>query len=236
MTERDEVRRRIVDAAAELLQEQGRDAVTTRAVCTAAGVQPPTIYRHFSDMRGLLDAVAAAGFDDYLARKQGQRLTDDPIEDLRTGWNVHIEFALQHPGHYLLMYGGHDPAPSNPALEKAEDRLRMLIARIAEAGRLTVSVGTAASMVGACGRGVALRLIGTPTEQRDLDVSQRVREASIGAITGEAPAEPPDYARRAAALKAVLGETDDLVSHGERALLNELLDRIADGKSETGRG
>ena len=35
----------------------GRGAVTTRAVSAAARVQPPTIYRQFGDMRGLLDAV-----------------------------------------------------------------------------------------------------------------------------------------------------------------------------------
>ena len=58
---RDEVRQRIVDAAAHLLQTQGRDAVTTRAVSAAAGVQPPTIYRLFTDMSGLLEAVAADG-------------------------------------------------------------------------------------------------------------------------------------------------------------------------------
>ncbi|MGC5311828.1 helix-turn-helix domain-containing protein [Micromonospora zamorensis] len=40
-------RDRIVEAAGRLLAESGRDAVTTRVVSAAAGVQPPAIYRLF---------------------------------------------------------------------------------------------------------------------------------------------------------------------------------------------
>ena len=49
---------RMVRAAADLLQSGGIDAVSTRAVAAAAGVQPPAIYRQFGDKDGLLDAVA----------------------------------------------------------------------------------------------------------------------------------------------------------------------------------
>ncbi|MGC4948582.1 TetR family transcriptional regulator, partial [Streptomyces sp. DT224] len=40
-------RRRIIAAATRLLAEKGREAVSTRAVGAAAGVQAPTIYRLF---------------------------------------------------------------------------------------------------------------------------------------------------------------------------------------------
>ncbi|MCG5215910.1 hypothetical protein [Streptosporangium sp. KLBMP 9127] len=51
----------------------------------------------------------------------------------------------------------------------------------------------------------------------------------IASITTAAPTGiPPSAAQRAVALKAVLGEVPDLYSLGERALLNELLDRAAD--------
>ncbi len=45
-------RDRILQAAARLLAEGGREAVSTRAVSSAAGVQAPTIYRQFGDMQG----------------------------------------------------------------------------------------------------------------------------------------------------------------------------------------
>ncbi|GAB3228188.1 TetR/AcrR family transcriptional regulator [Glycomyces halotolerans] len=228
MSERDEVRQRIVDAAAKLLESHGRDGVTTRAVSAAAGVQPPTIYRLFHDMSGLLDAVAASGFESYLAEKHGLRLTDDPVDDLRAGWDLHVRFGLEHPGHYLLMYGRPDPARQTEATQLAMRRLLLLVERVAEAGRLAVSVLTAARMIRAAGTGVTLSLIGTPPEDRDPDLSRRLREATIGAITGAPAAEAPDFAARAAGLKAVLGDAEHLVSAGERALLGELLDRLAD--------
>jgi AcrR family transcriptional regulator len=228
VTERGQTRQRIIDAAARLLQAQGRDAVTTRAVSAAAGVQPPTIYRLFTDMRGLLDAVASDGFDTYLARKHDQALTDDPVEDLRTGWDLHIQFGLEHPAHYLLMYGQPPPGHRTAAGERASQRLHLLVGRIAAAGRLTVSVETGASMIHAAGTGVTLSLIGTAPEHRDLELPRRLRDATINAITGAAPTDGRDYAQRAAGLKAVLDQATEPFTAGERALLDELLDRLAD--------
>ncbi|HLR84941.1 MAG TPA: helix-turn-helix domain-containing protein, partial [Nocardioidaceae bacterium] len=46
---RDQTRQRVIEAAIELLARDGRDAVTTRAVADAAGVQAPAIYRLFGD-------------------------------------------------------------------------------------------------------------------------------------------------------------------------------------------
>ncbi|MBM0274329.1 TetR/AcrR family transcriptional regulator [Micromonospora tarensis] len=231
MSERGAVRQRIIDAAAALLQSQGREAVTTRAVSAAAGVQPPTIYRLFTDMHGLLSAVASAGFDTYLAGKQSQSLTDDPLEDLRTGWDTHVRFGLEHPAYYLLMYGEPDPGRRSVAAERARQWLRMLVERVAAAGRLAVSIETGVGMVHAVGTGVTFNLIGTPPEERDLDLSRRLREATINAITGAAaPSNGRDYPQRAAGLKAVLDDAAELLTPGERALLNELLDRLADAR------
>lgn len=204
--------------------------MTTRAVSAAAGVQPPTIYRLFTDMRGLLDAVASDGFETYLARKHGQALTEDPVEDLRTGWDLHVQFGLEHPAHYLLMYGQPTPGHLTAAAERGAQRLHMLVERIAAAGRLTVSVETGASMVHAAGIGVTLSLIGTAPEDRDLDLSERLREATINSITGAELTDARDHAQRAVGLKAVLDEATGLFTAGERALLGELLDRLANAQ------
>lgn len=31
--------------------------------------------------------------------------SNDPVEDLRRGWDAHVEFGLTHPAFYVLMYG-----------------------------------------------------------------------------------------------------------------------------------
>lgn len=98
-------RDRIVHAAARLLSEANGEPVSTRAVCTAAGVGAPTLYHHFGDKQGLFDAVAAYGFDEYLASKRAQGTTGDPVDDLRRGWDLHVEYGVTHPAFYTLMYG-----------------------------------------------------------------------------------------------------------------------------------
>src|SRR3954449_9094941 len=93
---------RIVDAASRLLRDEGAQAVTTRAVAQAAGVQAPTIYRLFGDKDGLIDAVAEHAMATYVAAKAVG--TDaDPVAELRSGWRMQVDFALVNPELYALL-------------------------------------------------------------------------------------------------------------------------------------
>src|ERR1700678_2661178 len=97
VSSRDRTRAQLVEVAAELLATAGPDAVTTRSVALAAGVQAPTIYRIFGDKSGLLDAVIEHGFAAYLARKPPVGTDADPVASLRAGWELHVGFGLAHP-------------------------------------------------------------------------------------------------------------------------------------------
>lgn len=227
VTAADGNRERIVAAAARLLAEGGTDAVSTRAVSAAAGVQPPTIYRLFGDKQGLLDAVVAHGFAAYLADKTAAEPTDDPVADLRAGWDLHVGLGLANPALYLLMYGQQRPGASSPAALDAFDVLAGHIRRIAEAGRLRVPEDRAAALVHAAGSGTTLALIATPEERRDPELSHTARDAVLAAITTDAPAAPePGPAAAAVTLRAALPRTDALTA-SESALMREWLDRIA---------
>ncbi|GGQ41493.1 AcrR family transcriptional regulator [Actinomadura coerulea] len=222
-----DTRDRILRAAARLLTESGGEPVSTRAVCTAAGVGAPTLYHHFGDKRGLFDAVAAHGFEEYLAGKRAQGSTGDPVEDLRRGWDLHIEYAVTHPAFYTLMYG----TPRTPAAAgEAYGILLGLVEAVAGAGRLRVPVATAARMIHAAGVGAALTLIASPSGGADRDASVRTREAVLAAVTseGDGPADTP-LAARAVALKAALRSAPPArLTAAETALLGEWLDRLAD--------
>src|ERR1700759_3673114 len=97
-------RAQLVEVAAKLLATEGPEAVTTRSVALAAGVQAPTIYRLFGDKNGLLQAVAEHGFVSYMARKHPIEADDDPVENLRAGWELHIGFGLANPELFRLMH------------------------------------------------------------------------------------------------------------------------------------
>lgn len=222
-----DTRERIVAAAAALLDEGGREAVSTRAVSAAASVQAPTIYRIFGDKQGLLDAVATHGFQAYLEQKTGQTATGDPVEDLRTGWDTHVEFGLANPALYSLIYGEPRPGVTTPAAAAAAKLLAQRIRRVAEAGRLRVSEERAAHVLHSAGAGTTLTLIAEPPGRRDMTVSTLTREAVLAAITTDTPAaDSPGPVSAAVALRAALPSTDALTAH-ERALLTEWLDRIA---------
>ncbi|HET6708054.1 TetR/AcrR family transcriptional regulator [Amycolatopsis sp.] len=222
-----DTRARILEAAAALLAAEGRDGLSTRAVSAAAGVQPPALYRLFGDKDGLLDAVAAYGFDEYLKSKRAMGSTGDPVEDLRRGWDLHIEFGLARPEFYVLMYGDARPGRTSPAAREAEAMLREIVERVAAAGRLRVSVGRAAGLTHAAGMGVVLTQIATPAAERDPELSATARETVLDRIlTGTAEPAGSDLPERATALRAGLAGATALTK-AERTLMAEWLDRIA---------
>lgn len=246
MGKRADTRGRIVRAASGLLAEGGREAVTRRAVAEAAGVQAPTIYRQFGDMGGLLDEVGTRGFAAYLndtepgpggdsvedLRAGWQRhvgFDDDPVRDLRRGWDLQLGFGLANPAFYKLVYADPRPGHTHVAALEAAEVLRRLVRRVAEAGRLRVGEERAARLLQAAGSGVALALIGVEPEERDRGLSDMAREAVIAVITTDAPAPAaPGPPGAAIHLSALLPQTPALTDR-ERALLQEWLDRIAEG-------
>lgn len=220
-------RDRIIEAAAALLTAGGREAVSTRAVGAAAGVQAPTIYRLFGDKQGLLDAVASHGFGTYLSTKTALPPGDDPVEDLRRGWDLHVGFGVENPAYYTLIYGEPRPGAQSPAARAAAVILAGQVRRIAEAGRLRVTEERAAHLIHSAGAGLTFELIGLPPEQRDPALSTLARESVIAAVTTDAPAGGPDTVTGAAiALRAALPQLEALTG-AERVLLDEWLGRIA---------
>ncbi|WP_435243065.1 TetR family transcriptional regulator [Streptomyces cucumeris] len=59
---------RLLDACAELLDEAGYAALTTKEVARRAEVPIGTLYQFFSDREGLIGALAARNLESFLAR------------------------------------------------------------------------------------------------------------------------------------------------------------------------
>jgi AcrR family transcriptional regulator len=225
---RTQISERLIDAAASLLAEGGREAVSTRAVCAAAGVQSPTLYRLFRDKNGLLDAVADHAFQSYLADKKALPKTADTVDDLRRGWDLHISFGLANPACYALIYGQGRPGVETPAGRRAAAGLARIVERIAEAGRLRVSEERAAHLIHATGCGMTFTLIALPEDQRDPALSVLARESVIAAVTTEPAESVADTGpiSTAVALRAIASQLSSLTA-AERSLLTEWMDRVA---------
>jgi AcrR family transcriptional regulator len=238
-----DARARILRAATELLATGGRNAVTTRAVSAAAGVQAPTIYRHFGDMQGLLDVAARETLAVHVRDQAARALTNDSVEDLRRGWDLHIAFGLAHPDAFALLYSAPSVAASVSVIHEGVEVLQGLVARIAEAGRLRVDVAHATDLLHAAGTGVTLTLAATPPEERDPRLSETMREAILTALTVPASAATPNgetnaapaaeqVAVHAVALQALLTDAPSVLSPAERQLLSDWLDRLATARNQ----
>jgi AcrR family transcriptional regulator len=139
-------------AAESLLEREGPDGVTTRAVCAAADVKAPTLYHHFGDKNGLLDALVAKGVEAFLERKRSVADTDDAFADLVVGWESFVRFVLDHPQLFRLIV---QRVGDNPQiLDKAMATTKARLVRLANQGRLVKSVEFASRSLLALSNGV----------------------------------------------------------------------------------
>jgi AcrR family transcriptional regulator len=224
-----DTRTQILEAAERLLDASPDRDISTRAVCDAVGVGAPVLYRLFGDKNGLLSAVVDYGFDRYLSSKRAVPVSDDPVRDLRDGWDSHVTFALAHPAVYRLMYSpAFESVPS--AAKEALELLQDVLNRCAAAGLLTVSPGVAAQTIMSANIGVALSMVTQPETYHDPELSTRVRDALHDKLLIR-PADPaalPDrLAPVALQLAALLREHPSGLGEPETALLKHWLDEMA---------
>ncbi|QFZ21027.1 TetR/AcrR family transcriptional regulator [Saccharothrix syringae] len=218
----------LVEAAERQLAASPEGDIATRAVCEEVGVTQPVLYRLFGDKRGLLDAVADAGFERYARRKAGLGATADPVADLYAGWDDHMAFAAANPAVYQLMFAPR-PRSGSVAHRRVLDLLEATLVRCAAVGALTTSPRLAAQLILPANVGAALSLIAQPALFDDPGLSRRTRDAVFAAVLAAAhvPVETDpvrDAARRLRSQLALAGT--DALEAVEAALLDRWLERI----------
>ena len=113
------LRQEILAKAARLLAKTGdEEAVSIRAVAEAVGVTPPSIYLHFADKDELIRAVCEDTFqalDDFVEARVAP--ITDPLERLAERGRAYIEFGVEHPEHYRVLFMGKARQTREEALE-----------------------------------------------------------------------------------------------------------------------
>ncbi len=225
-TRREDVRSDIVAAAARILSQDGAQAVTTRAVAQAAGVQAPAIYRLFGDKDGLIDAVAEHVMTTYTAHKASAAERDggDPVAELSAAWDGHIQFGLTNAELYLLLNTPGRGARS-PATTAGIAVLRTRLQRVAAAGLLRVDEQRAIDVVHAAGTGTVLALLSAPAAQRDLGLSRTMFDAVSTAILTTTPATPDTTVIAVAVTFMTVLSDLPALTDAERTLMAEWITR-----------
>ena len=230
-----DIRARIINAAARVLDEQGAGALTTRGVAQAAGVQAPTIYRLFGDKDGLVEAVAEHVLATYV-RVKTERADSaaasgvDPLADLREGWEMQIEFGLANPALFTLLNAPGRRALS-PATAAGIEILRARVHRVAVAGRLRVSERRAVDLIHAAGTGAVISLVSTPPDERDMRLAETMYNAVSREILADASAVSGGQTLAAAVTLRAITPTIRGLSRAEKELMTEWLDRAIDASN-----
>jgi AcrR family transcriptional regulator len=95
---------RIARAARRLLDKEGAEAVTMRRVAAAVGITAMAVYRHYSDRKALLNALADEGFQELAKRLAAVGEPGSIEERLTRTLDVNVMFGLENPRLFELMF------------------------------------------------------------------------------------------------------------------------------------
>ena len=114
-----QARRTILDAAQQLLLDEGIEGFTMRKLARRCGYTAPTIYHYFGDKQGLLDTLLERLSNQLLTELEAVPPREDPLAVLRDHFHAIVRFGTENPKHYRLLLSARspdaDPLPSNEA-------------------------------------------------------------------------------------------------------------------------
>jgi AcrR family transcriptional regulator len=96
----------VVQAAAELADEQGLQAVTLAQLARRLGVRSPSLYAHIGGLDDLLGRVAASGAEQLTADLQAAVAGRSGEQALRAFATTYRDYAREHPGSYAALQRG----------------------------------------------------------------------------------------------------------------------------------
>jgi AcrR family transcriptional regulator len=95
---------RILREARKVYERHGLPGLTIRRVSARVGVTPMALYRHYADKDALLDALVAQGFAEFETYVSRAADTPTPLTRVRATLAEYVEFALDHPRLFELMF------------------------------------------------------------------------------------------------------------------------------------
>jgi AcrR family transcriptional regulator len=167
--EKEDVRRKIFDAARELFAAEGYDRVTMRRIADVIEYSPTTIYLHFEDKEDLVRALCYEDFGRLLEAMQRAPVPADPVEAIRQLGRAYAGVALDNPNHYRFMFmtpvGKEDKLEEGNPGDRSFDHLVDAVRRALASGRFRpIEALTAAQILWMNVHGVVALLITLPPE------------------------------------------------------------------------
>ena len=101
-----DLRNALLQAAIAILESDGLDALSLRAVAARAGVSHAAPAHHFPTLKSLLTALAADAFERFetAMRVERARAASDPHSQLAAAGDGYVRFARACPQQFRLMF------------------------------------------------------------------------------------------------------------------------------------
>ena len=118
--ERADTRQKILDAAREMFVQHGYEATTMRAIAARIEYTPTAIYHHFRNKEALLTELGSMDFRALASAFQRIERIEDPIERLRRLGLAYVDFALEHPMQYQLLFMTRHPKVDDKRITRGD--------------------------------------------------------------------------------------------------------------------
>jgi AcrR family transcriptional regulator len=132
-----DLRTALLHAAEAELAARGMEAFSLRSVAKRAGVSHAAPAHHFGDVQGLLTALAAEGFRQFLAAQAAREAVaePDPASQLVAAGMGYVDFAIARPTLFRLMWQSDRPDfAENHLGQAARAAFQHLVEQVAAAG------------------------------------------------------------------------------------------------------
>ncbi len=98
------MKEKIIHCARDIYIESGYNGFSMRKIAQCADISATAIYRHFSDKEDLLFNILLTGFRVFATYLQRCEKEPTPIERLLRSSKEYVNFALEHPAYYEMMF------------------------------------------------------------------------------------------------------------------------------------
>jgi AcrR family transcriptional regulator len=102
--EKDQLRRKIMDAARRLFLDHGIDNTSMRKIADAIEYSPTAIYQYFADKDSLLREICRQDFASLHEAESSIGEIPDPCERIWQIGMAYMRFGVAHPEQYRLMF------------------------------------------------------------------------------------------------------------------------------------
>lgn len=140
---REDLKARILGAAKNLFVKEGYEATSIRKIAAAIEFSPTTIYLYYKDKTDIAYALHQEGFSLLRERFVALAYVEDPFDRLKAMGRSYIQFAVDYPDFYELMFvmrepmaylQAHHPEEEWPEGERVFDGLVATVAACQQAG------------------------------------------------------------------------------------------------------